>query len=99
MPDNDGSVRWDELVAAAQQMIRDVYAEKDETEDDAGDWCELPAAGALTYWYNKKSGKAQWSKPQAVTGRGPDIKDDLTKKSPRQIKMEAVVLRCRNFSA
>ena len=80
MPDNDGSVRWDELVAAAQQMIRDVYAEKDETEDDAGDWCELPAAGALTYWYNKKSGKAQWSKPQAVVDRGPDIKDYLTKK-------------------
>ena len=25
-------------------MIRDIYAEKDETEDDADDWCGLPAA-------------------------------------------------------
>ena len=78
--DNDGSVRWDEFVAVAPQMIRDIYAEKDETEDDADDWCELPADSAMTYWYNKRSGQAMWEKPQVVKDRGPDIKDYLTKK-------------------
>jgi Ca2+-binding EF-hand superfamily protein len=80
--DSDGAIDWQEFVSRAPKQLQRIYSQ--EEEDPGNDWCELPASDAgKTFWYNKRTGKSQWKKPQELVLRGPDLKDYLKKEFGR----------------
>jgi Ca2+-binding EF-hand superfamily protein len=84
--DKDGSVAWNEFVLAAPRMISDIYKKSKENFDK--DWCEIPATGGKTFWWNKRGARGQWEKPvdpvklaarRAKKNMNPGIEGYLTK--------------------
>jgi Ca2+-binding EF-hand superfamily protein len=69
----------EEFLSVAPGLLKEIYGRQ---PISVADWCELPGTGKLsgnTYWYNKRTGEAQWDKPPVVKEQGPDIKEYLKK--------------------
>jgi Ca2+-binding EF-hand superfamily protein len=104
--DEDGMIHWQPFVDGAAQLIMEVYDLENESLED--DWCELPAHSGRTYYYNKRSGEAQWDVPvednsdEANEERRlapPTLKDYLVREFQRVDKARTGRTSAEDFTA
>ena len=65
-----GAVQWKPFVADATEQVRHLYRLEEESELD---WCQLKTKYDLQFWYDKRSGRAQWEEPAIVADQKQEL--------------------------